>query len=108
MNLAAPLLLLALSCATAEPEPTPERPLVACGPNYCTVDRGFFAAMTTTLEECQREKPAPDPQKVALPVPMQLLPMPLQLPVPCEGCVTVTPCGFTVEGVQVESTWAAP
>ena len=101
------LLMALLSCATAETEPTPERPLVACGPSYCTVDRGFFAAMTTTLEECQARS-APDPQKVALPVPMQLLPMPLQLPVPCEGCVTVIPCGFTVESVQVESTWAAP
>ena len=57
------VMLLALAaCATAEPEPTPERPLVACGPSYCTVDRGFFAAMTTELEECQaRRQPEPAP-----------------------------------------------
>lgn len=49
---AALLAAVLLGCATAEPEPTPERPPVVCGVKRCDADREFLEAMAANLSAC--------------------------------------------------------
>ena len=62
-----PLLAL-LSCATAEPEPTPERPPVVCGEKTCEVDRDFLDSMGAHLQRCLEENESLQQQRPAFEV----------------------------------------